>query len=189
MAAWQMRGEICQGAVTVKVGHADLVDPELLQHALPGDQRQAQGRIHPAFMGGEYLPNRRSGEVEIARITIASTTQDVICVYARPVGRRIHYRVVDEYCGDTLEGRGHCTRQQPLTLKQLADFFLKSWDMIWCLDSNFENDGYPRDDVHDFIVDASSSFYAQFGDLIHARIDDWLDEVAPEDEQEEQGEE
>ena len=32
----------------------DLVNPELSQHALSREQRQAQGYIHPAFMGGEY---------------------------------------------------------------------------------------------------------------------------------------
>ena len=160
----------------------ELVDAELLQHALPNEQREAQGRIHPVFMGGEYLPNRRHGEVEIARITIASTTQDVTCVYARPVGRRIHYRVVDEYSGDTLEGRGYRTSLKPLTLGQLSDFFLKSWDLITCLDVNFEYDGYPREEVHGFIIDASSSFYADFGELIHTRIDEWLDRVVPPEE-------
>ncbi len=156
----------------------ELVDAELFQHALPNEQREAQGRIHPAFMGGEYLPKQRHGEVEIARITIASTTQDVTCVYARPVGRRIHYRMVDEYSGDTLEGRGHRTSLKPLTLRQLSDFFLKSWDLITCLDANFEYDGYPREEVHGFVVDASSSFYAEFGELVHARIDEWLDRMA-----------
>jgi hypothetical protein len=87
--------------------------------------------------------------------------------------------VVDEYNGDTLEGGGHRTSIKPLTLGQLTDFFLKSWDLITCLNANFESDGYPRDEAHDFVVDASSSFYAEFGELIHARIDEWLDHVAP----------
>lgn len=58
--------------------------------------------MHPKFMGGEYLPDRNSGEVEIARITIASTTRDVTSVYAKRGKHRIYYRVVDEYNGDTL---------------------------------------------------------------------------------------
>lgn len=172
-------------AGALQAGLEDLVDPELLQHALPHEQRQAQGRIHPDFMGGEYLPNTRPGEVEIARITIASTTQDVTCVYARPVGRRIHYRVVDEYSGDTLDGRGHRTSLQPLTLQQLVDFFLKSWNLITCLDVNFESEGHPRDAVHNFIVDASSSFYAEFEDLIRARVDEWLDTLPRHEEDQE----
>lgn len=164
---------------SLQAGVPEWVDPALQKHALTNEYRQAQGRIHPAYMGGEYLPNNRTGEVEIARITIASTTQDVTCIYARRVGQRIHYRVVDEYSGDTLEGRGHRTSLKPLTLKQLTDFFLKSWNLISCLDANFESDAYPRDEVHDFIVNASSSFYAEFGTLIQARVDEWLDQVAP----------
>ena len=64
----------------------------------------------------------------------------------------------------------------------MLDFFLKSWDLIACLDANFESDGYPRKEVHGFIVDASSSFYADFGGLVHARIDKWLDEVTLEED-------
>ena len=159
-------------------GNAHLIDPGLVEHALTAEDRTMQGRIHPNFMGGEYLPNQGAGEVEIARITIASTTQDVTSVYARRVGQRIHYRVVDEYSGGTLQGRSERTSLKPLTLKQLVDFFLGSWDLICCLDANIESDGYPRNEVHDFIVDAYSSFYPQFGSLINARVNDWLDSVS-----------
>ena len=171
-------------------GVDDLVGEELLRHELPDEQRLAQGRIHPAFMGGEYLPSIRGEEVEIARITIASTTQDVTCVYARQVGQRIHYRVVDEYNGDTLSGAGIRTSLRPLSLEQLTDFFLSSWDLISCLDANFEYDGYPRDEVHGFIVDASSSFYAEFGRLVHQRVDRWLDTllINQDDQESEEGE-
>ena len=48
-------------------------------------------------MGGEYLPPLRKGEVEIARISLESTTADQISVRARRVGERIRYRIVDEY--------------------------------------------------------------------------------------------
>ena len=46
----------------------DGLDTELLDKAL----REAWGRLHPANMGGEYLPPRRKGEVEIARISVTS---------------------------------------------------------------------------------------------------------------------
>jgi hypothetical protein len=142
---------------------------------LGSEDRRIIGSIHPAFMGGEYLPRRKVQEVEIARITIASTTQDVTCVYARRTKSRIHYRVVDEYEGTTLD-RDQCTSSRPLTLKQLTDFFLTSWDLLGCLEANFSDDAYPRDAVHGFIVDASSSFYAEFDDLVRQRVDEWLDE-------------
>lgn len=165
-------------------GNEGAVPVELSQAVLNEEDRQDLGRIHPAFMGGEYLPTRSRQEVEIARITIASTTQDVTCVYARQVGNRIHYRVVDEYDGSTLDGAGVRTSTKPLKLRELVDFFLKTWNLIACLDVNFEGDGYPRDNVHWFIVDASSSFYSEFGDLVRARVNEWLDSIKQDEEDE-----
>jgi hypothetical protein len=48
-------------------------------------------------MGGEYLPDYEQGEVEIARLVLASTTQDVYSVRARWVGSVLRYHIVDEY--------------------------------------------------------------------------------------------
>ncbi|MFM7800629.1 MAG: hypothetical protein ACKO69_00535, partial [Limnohabitans sp.] len=83
----------------VAQGDAEAANELLRTPVLSQEERIAIGRLHPNFMGGEYLPNPKDQEVEIARITIASTTQDVTSVYARPAGKRIHYRVVDEYGG------------------------------------------------------------------------------------------
>src|SRR6266487_3176639 len=71
----------------------DGLDAELLDKAL----REAWGRLHPSNMGGEYLPPLRKDEVEIARISLASTTGDQISVRARRLIGRIGYRIVDEY--------------------------------------------------------------------------------------------
>ena len=163
-------------------GSIDELPAEIADESLSQAARRGFGGFHPAFMGGEYLPDRASQEVEIARITIASTTQDVTCVYARQVGGRIHYRVVDEYDGDPLSGQDTHTSNKPLTLKALVDFFLGSWDLMFCLDCNFREYAYPRDEVHGFIVDASSSFYPEFGDLVTARVDAWLDTVVEPEE-------
>ena len=175
-------------ARALEQGDEDTLPQELLQEVLSEQERQGIGRIHPAFMGGEYLPTREHMEVEIARITIASTTQDVTCVYARQVGQRIHYRVVDEYGGDTLSGSAIRTSTKPLKLKELVDFFLKSWDLICCLDCNFGDYGHPRDRIHGFIVDASSSFYVQFDDLVRARVDEWLDSLPPSEQEDQEDE-
>jgi hypothetical protein len=153
------------------------IAPELLAHALQEDERRFIGRLHPSFMGGEYLPSTRKQEVEIARITIASTTQDVTCVYARPLGKRISYRIVDEYNGDTITGCQTRTSTKPLSLAELVAFFLQGWDLLGCLDYNFCDDGYPRDEVHGFVVDASSSFYSEFEAAITNEIDAWLNTV------------
>ena len=153
------------------------LSPALTAHALSEDDRRFIGRLHPSFMGGEYLPSTRKQEVEIARITIASTTQDVTCVYARPLGKRISYRIVDEYNGDTITGRQTRTSTKPLSLGELVSFFLQGWDLLGCLDHNFCEYGYPRDEVHGFIVDASSSFYSEFNEAITHEIDNWLNTV------------
>jgi hypothetical protein len=158
----------------IETGDHELIAPELLLHALPQTLREAQGRFHPNMMGGEYLPGRKKGEVEIARITIASTTQDVICVYARQVGKRIHYRVVDEYGSETQDTKRRRTSSRPLTLEQLVNFFLGGWDLICCLDSNFGHDMESRDEIHSFIVDASSDFYADFEIAVRDKVDAWL---------------
>ena len=154
----------------IELANAIISEPELTH-----EQRKAQSGIHPAWMGGEYLPNREAQEVEIARITIASTTQDVTCVYAKRGKSRIHYRIVDEYEGMTLDNRRR-TSLKPLSLIELFDFFIKGWDLFCCLDANFCEHGYVREEVQGFIVDASSSFYAEFGDLVAQRVDAWVDQ-------------
>ena len=78
-------------------------------------------------MGGEYLPDQEDGEVEIARIEIDSTTADVTSVYASLTDTEIHYRVVDEYGGDTLPGPSEMGSSLPLTLGELEAFFTGAW--------------------------------------------------------------
>ena len=73
------------------------LDDDLLKDTLTEAERNRIGRIHPTFMGGEYLPEFKVGEEEIVRIQLASTTADVISVRARPVSGGIAWRVVDEY--------------------------------------------------------------------------------------------
>jgi hypothetical protein len=146
---------------------------------LSNEERRAQGGLHPSWMGGEYLPTREEGEVEIARITIDSTTRDVTCIYAKRSGSGIEYRVVDEYEGMTLDDP-KLFADQELTLQELVDFFFKGWDLFCCLDANFCEHGYVREEVQGFILNASSSFYAEFGDLVRQHVHVWLDKVHEE---------
>jgi len=125
-------------------------------------------------MGGEYLPDCEPNEVEIARITIASTTQDVTCVYAKRVTGGIEYRVVDEYEGMTLDDETTHRTSEPMALAELVQFFMTAWDLRMVLSANFVENGYPRSHARGFIVDASSSFYAQFGDLVEKYVYQWL---------------
>lgn len=141
----------------------------LLQSALPEPLRAFLGRQHPSDMGGEYLPDMESEEIEIGRITIASTTQDVTCLYARPQGRGIALRVVDEYDGGTLSGGAERKARQPLSLGDLTNFFLGAWDLCAVLQMNFEDDGYPDEKVFNFF-DGSSRFYPDFDRLLRKRV-------------------
>ena len=122
----------------------------LASSGLSDGERAAFGRLHPAFMGGEYLPDMKRDEVIIARITIASTTQDVTCIYARRGRSRIHYRVVDEYGGETLSGNGVRTSNRPLTLGALESSFNATWSIFDVLEMNFGSDGYPLDQMLGF---------------------------------------
>src|SRR5262249_40120264 len=141
----------------------------LLQHALPEPLRSYLGGLHPFAMGGEYLPDLVPEEVEVARITIASTTQDVTSVYASQRQDRIILRVVDESDGATLSGRKRRSVRQPLSLDQFVRFFLGAWDLCTVLGMNFESDGYPEDRVFGFFR-GTSGFYPEFDDLLRRRV-------------------
>ena len=135
---------------------------------LDATDRQMMGRMHPMFMGGEYLPRRKSGEVEIARISIRSTTFDVTVLYARPLGQRIAYRVVDEYSGDTLAEPNTRTSLRPLTMGQMIKFFLGAWDLMAVLQGNFEDGG---EELWDFF-NAESEFYPCFDRTLRDMVDE-----------------
>ncbi len=145
----------------------------LAKSALSEDERQALGRMHPALMGGEYLPDLQHAEIEIARIVIASTTWDVTSVFARREGDSIHYRVVDEYNGDTLSGENTRTSEQPLTLRELEAFLNGAWSIFDVLDMNFGGSGGDVNAMLAFVSRVESQFYPTIGMLYHERIVEW----------------
>jgi hypothetical protein len=91
-----------------------------LKETLSEEERTRLGRIHPVFMGGEYLPDYQAEEVEIARLDLNSTTADVISMRTRRQPGGIGYRVVDEYGTEFRLERDHS--RKPLTLGQLIRF-------------------------------------------------------------------
>jgi hypothetical protein len=125
---------------SLEKGNLDTLPDFVTAVALEEPDRQMMGGIHPMFMGGEYLSKTKSSEIEIARISINSTTYDVTVLYARLVGQRIHYRVVDEYGGDTLEAKSTRTSIKPLTIGDMVSFFINAWDLLNCLECNYGND-------------------------------------------------
>ena len=156
----------------IRKGNLDAIPDDIARSALSEADRLAVGRMHPAFMGGEYLPDHRENEVEIARVTIASVTQDVTSIFARRGRHRIHYRVVDEYEGDTLCGPTARTSTRPLSLAALEQFFDSAWSIFDLLEMNYGDDGHDIGTVQSFFR-ASSPFYPQFTALYQHRIAVW----------------
>jgi len=171
----RIKGAVRKAAVQrlIDAGHLDEVASFLRQSSLSDADRQAIGRIDPAFMGGEYLPDLTSHEVEIARITIASVTQDVTCVRARRRKGRIFYRVVDEYEGDTLSEKRTRTSTRPLTLGQLESFFNGAWSVFEVLKRNFGYKGYDLTRMQRFVVSVESEFYPTIDALYRQQIATW----------------
>jgi hypothetical protein len=94
------------------------IDPALLESELDDGSRGRLGAIHPMFMGGEYLPAFKRGQVEIARIVLASTTQDVFSIRVRRRPSGVYaYSFHDEY-QSTWHIRPR-TSKQPLTMGRL----------------------------------------------------------------------
>lgn len=122
--------------------------------------------LHPMFMGGNYLPDMEDGEIEIARIEISSTTHDVTCLFAKMENGKIQYRIVDEYDGDTLISPKEITTDEPMTLKDMTDFFLGAWSLIEVLEMNFEGDLEPALEF----FEAKSKFYPDFDELCRERV-------------------
>jgi len=73
-------------------GRHDEVRALLGANGISAAECKAMESVHPMFLGGNYLPDTERGEVEIARVSLASVTGDVTCVYARPADGGIHYR-------------------------------------------------------------------------------------------------
>lgn len=118
----------------LRQGEPVLEEPIADQSLEPNDLR-SWGRVHPAFMGGEYLPDLAQEEVEIARIELESVTADVISLRARQESGQIHYRLVDEYDTQFTVHPEHT--DVPLTLREV----------IAMLETAASNDYVPDDDT------------------------------------------
>ena len=101
----QMRREMVRDMLTAegeqRVFYDNVLGPiseEVLSNTSPQDfVDHANQTMGPSWMGGEYLPRERHGEIEIARVVLASTLMDVFSLRARWSGGRYRYRMVDEY--------------------------------------------------------------------------------------------
>ena len=176
----QVKGAVVRGELEELMadGRLDELRSLLGKEGLPTPALRALGAVHSMFMGGNYLPDTEEGEVEIARIEIASTTFDVTCLYARQQEGRIRYRVVDEYDGDTLTGPTETISNSPLSLTEMCEFFLGAWSLVEVLEMNFEGDLEP---ALGFFA-AKSKFYPDFDRLCRQRVIEAFPEPKPNDQ-------
>jgi hypothetical protein len=159
--------------------------------ALDAESRRKWGRIHPALMGGEYLPPLNKGEIEIARVSLASVTSDVIQVRARRRGSVIAFRVVDEYADEgCIYEVSPEVSEQPLSLAELIRLMdttkpgedrrlgddrydIGLSERFW--NYNFyEGDGDVYD-IRNFVM-ITSAFYPQLNAYYEQRADAWIAE-------------
>jgi len=178
----------------------DLHGDWLTDSKLDNSTRQVLGAMHPSYMGGEYLPSMGQQEIEIARVVLASTTQDVISIRARRTPQFIAYRVVDEYETGYILFK-HRTKL-PLTLRELIKFLNRTNRddvgsdnhnglVITPLAMNLECDPDPESYM-DF-VSVHSSFYPELGRYFDRLTSEYLvekmepeEEVYEEDDEEEE---
>lgn len=159
------------------------VSESIFEPALDERSRRAWGGVHPALMGGEYLPDLAPGEVEIARLELASTTADVIAVFARREGDEIHYRVVDEYLVKYVVSLERS--RQPLTLGELVALLDQSHNPDWHASARAHGlvEGFwewhlragsePPEHAVEF-VSLGSAFYPGLADYYRSRAEEWI---------------
>ena len=166
----------------------------LVREGLSEEDRIAWGAAGPWCMGGEYLPELDDDEVEIARISLASTTSDQISVRARQSNGAIHYRIVGEYEEEESMryGLSFDESDQPLTLTELVGLIDGACQPEpYCpggiLTTNWTamNDmGYEAWETIDFLS-LSSPFYPQLDDCYQVLAERWI-ENNKEDEDEDE---
>ena len=160
----------------LEAGDGDFPPEGLLRPILEPGLRDLLGKIHPNFMGGEYLPDYLPEEVEIARVAMNSTTGDVISIRAnQEEDGLLHYRVVDEYAREfrlPLE-----VSDLPLSTGQMIQLIDGAeWDdtglILPFLEVNCEYDDAER--LRDFIW-VSSDFYPDLAGHYRRVTDAFLD--------------
>ncbi len=165
-----------------KAGRLEDLEPSILLDEQDDETRKRRGRIHPSFIGGEYLPSYLPGEVEIARICLQSITRDVVTLRARPVPEGIAYRAADEY-----EGRFTLpipVSALPLSLEEVVRQFDEGteedlrWDGGLALGyNNLSAENEDRTSLRRFTNISSVTYHQLWAHYEHAFVD-WAAEPA-----------
>jgi hypothetical protein len=154
----------------------------LFKDQLDEEARQAWGAVHPALMGGEYLPETEDDEVEVARIELESVTADVIQLRAWLDEGQISYHVVDEY--ETTFTIQPDLSEKPLTLGELIELIDAATDEagntgLTDIFRDLNNDGsLSPEELEELgaFVWVTSAFYPQLEPYYADRAQAWVEE-------------
>jgi len=169
-----------------KEGRLEELNEALLHDTLSEEDRVRLGRVHPRLMGGEYLPDYEAAEVEIARISLESTTGDVISIRAKWQPGGIAYRIVDEYQTEFRVARE--SSEKPLTLGELIELIDGSahpgiGTSLALGYNNMNAEDCPRHELRHF-TSITSSFYRKLEAHYENVFEEWVKEQESEVEKE-----
>ncbi|MDC1429972.1 hypothetical protein N8199_08755 [Emcibacteraceae bacterium] len=177
-----IKGEIRRQLVTSSV-EKENIPAGVLQSELDDNVKKHQGSIHPSMMGGEYLPDFETTEIEIARVILKSVTMDVYSIRAIKNNGFINYRVVDEY--ETTYILKPIKSVHPLSFKeiiQLLDTARREdgeggkGGLIDSARDYFYSEGMTAKEVYDFGT-AKSEFYPELTRWYDEINKEWLKQV------------
>ena len=148
---------------------------------LDDEDRRAWGLVNPQCMGGEYLPQLGIADVEIARISLASTTGDQISIRASHAGEKIRYEVCDEY--ESVFELALTESEQPLTLRELIQLIDGSrhreqeqpGGLLVCHWENMVEWDYSLDEAIEF-ASIESAWYPQLDSYYAEVASDWKEQ-------------
>lgn len=131
------------------------------------------------ILGKEYLRELKQNEVEIARLELESTTQDVCSIRARATNNSIKYRIIDEYNEEDGPVAGVKSSKDILTFRQLIKLIDKS---SWfggsffggCRDANYDDFGENNPEELSHFESMDSRFYPELYQYYKHKNDLWL---------------
>ena len=168
------------------------VPDEILADSLSDEVRTFTGQLHPSLMGGEYLPNYKGNEVEIACIELKSVMGDQVSVRARRADGRITYSIVDEH--DMVYHFTPATSDRPLTLAQLIhlidhatieEAYYEGSGLVSIFRDDQYDQGCRPDELVDFVT-VTSEFYPELEQWYLEEALEWYDAVTARLEQDEE---
>lgn len=167
-------------------GAIDQLEDSLLKDDLDSAERESLGRIHPFFMGGEYLPLRFPGEVTIVRIDLESTTHDVIELRARPLpGGKIKLRWVDEYENDFSHEGWPDIIDRPFSFGELKAFICstrphpdlkKPLPLAYNL-GNCQDGNVVQAESYRYFTSFESEFYPGLSGWVKQVVEEWIESL------------